>query len=466
MIRLPPSGIDISQNDLNFHLQQLDIYQGLLKQGFKKFEIIKYFQTKNVYEEIEQLKSSRTDLTAPSTVRMCAESYISSLEEFSPTKKSPASNDGMSLADKPLSDSTQTSHACEEHLFVPPHNNLSDQPPHSQSHAPRQSSLLRFGQAVSPDSPFDSHSRAKIAISPRSHIAYRPRSETYSYDQSEIDEEETTRDDTATARELEHLSLSQELLPVSEDGTRTTIRVVSNLRAEAEAFTPFHQRLEYVNQDQKGRYEMTTSSSSDEMSFPSSPPTFLPTKPSDIQQRPPSLPGIANTASDQLQRLLHTPDRQTHRQYFDGSFTVYDDSVPARLQPQTPADLSRGQYLDELMAAYTAPPGVIRSPLLPRSRHSRESRQASDEQSPTRRAILMRERRQREFVRGARVEGLIINRVRNDGPMAQTAWAEEVNNFWRDNLDADAVGEENFEDPVLIDAFRRLRTISGNRRAT
>ena len=41
MIRLPPSSISLSESDLQVHLKQIDIYQSLLQQGFKRDAILR-----------------------------------------------------------------------------------------------------------------------------------------------------------------------------------------------------------------------------------------------------------------------------------------------------------------------------------------------------------------------------------------------------------------------------------------
>jgi hypothetical protein len=41
MIRLPPSSISLSESDIQVHLKQIDIYQSLLQQGFKRDAILR-----------------------------------------------------------------------------------------------------------------------------------------------------------------------------------------------------------------------------------------------------------------------------------------------------------------------------------------------------------------------------------------------------------------------------------------
>lgn len=108
---------------------------------------------------------------------------------------------------------------------------------------------------------------------------------------------------------------------------------------------------------------------------------------------------------------------------------------------------------------------MLRSPLPFQGQYVHGLRQPSGDQSPTTRALLIRERRQREFDRGARIEGLRVNRVRTEQADTRVEDIQALGDLWRDDLDADAVGEENFNEPTLSGAVRRLQTISGNRRA-
>ena len=154
------------------------------------------------------------------------------------------------------------------------------------------------------------------------------------------------------------------------------------------------------------------------------------------------------------------------------------------MQPRTPADLARQALLTDQYAAYTAPPGMVRSSaaLLPIRLHSTAARLEPGEQSPTTRAMAMRERRQRELARGARAEADRLERLRlrdreriargfdsNDeegdgpGPALRTRTA------WRDELEGDRVGEENWEGELDLLAGtdvdgRGIRVLSGNAR--
>lgn len=68
-MRLPPTGISISQYDLSQTLQQLEIYEGLLRQGFKGAEIATYFrQQRNDQQSSQGVSLLPKPGPAPSTV--------------------------------------------------------------------------------------------------------------------------------------------------------------------------------------------------------------------------------------------------------------------------------------------------------------------------------------------------------------------------------------------------------------
>lgn len=464
MIRLPATGIDVSQNDLNFHLQQLDIYQGLLRQGFSKKEIVRYFKARQA-ETAQQGSQHGDPLTpAPSTFDLCTNlSFSTEPEVTRPSSRKSSSDSNIasehskhSPPESPANPSKPTANAAFASASIEHAGRL---------HAPRQTSLLRFAYGASSESPPEKHVDKDSPLSPRSNKTYRRRSETYSYDQSELDENDMVCMRTTT-EVLEHLSLDDELLPTSVESTRTTIRLVSNLRPEAEAFTPLYMRSKRnVNAELSKARVDSSSSPPESKSLPSSPPP-LPKRPAaGDEYSSPTLPPISGIVPTMRPKTPETAQRHTHRQYLDGTFSVYDDSMPARLQPQTPADLGRGNHVNEYYAAYTAPPGMVRTPVTG-GRYGHNPRQPSGDLSPTTRALLMRERRQREFMRSARVEGLRIGRTRGieDGGTEGRNTINQTINLWREDLDADSVGDENFEDGSATPDLRGIRAMSGNRR--
>jgi hypothetical protein len=118
------------------------------------------------------------------------------------------------------------------------------------------------------------------------------------------------------------------------------------------------------------------------------------------------------------------------------------------------------------------------------------------EQSPTVRAIGLRERRNRELARSVRAEQARLRSLRardealftRRALVAATAQQRSVGavgaaddndrhlqdrleamrqmqeDVWRDDLDADRVGEENFETGVDVNRRRTVRVVSGNAR--
>lgn len=429
MIRLPPTSIDISQSDLQTQLQHLDFCAGLLKQGFKKHEIIHYFRKRSNPKEPPAEGTSTYDL-------------LSRFEE------SEESSDSVSSACQNYDNTSQAQFASP--IQSPEDASTSNIAVGKKTYAPRQSSLLRFARGVS--SSEASENGTNTHFSPRSNITYRPRSKTYSYDQSELDEEDLMeRCSTPTDQlKLDHLSLDDGVVTGSTD--HTTVQLTSNLRPDARPFTPFHIRQAVAI------LEGPSTASSGRSSFPSPPPQ------NPDRSSSPSLPFVPRTPPPRTARIPSTVNARSQQQFLDGSFTVYNDSVPARSQPQTPAELDRGQFLSQYIAAYTAPPGMIRSSAARQGTNS--NRQASGELSPTAQAHMLRERRQREFARGLRVEGLRIDRSRTDTRRSGTGSGNDVDPFsvWRDDLDADGVGEENFEEASAGPMLRGMRVVSGNRR--
>lgn len=451
MIRLPPTGIDISQSDLQAQVQHLDFCAGLLKQGFKKREIVRYFRERNAdrrelpdhgtstYELLSRSEESEKVLSH--TPSACQSSEDDTQAQFASPIQSP---------EEPVNDSAA------EKDFRPP-KPTNDVVVGKRAHAPRQSSLLRFARAVSSEA--SDNGNSTLNFTPRPIVTYRPRSETYSYDQSEMDEEDIIHRCTTPTEKLEQLSLADDQL-VNTGSTNTTVHVTSSLRPDAQPFTPSLIRTSGIG-DHLSSPDPLSLLDSDPVSFPSSPPEV--SHPPDIGQSvSPSLPPLPCTPSANMPQMPSKIPAQSQQRSLDGTFNVYNDSVPARLQPQTPAELDRNHFLNQHNAAYTAPPGMIRSSA---ARHSvRNNRQVSGELSPTAQASMIRERRQRESRRGLRIEGLRIDRSRTFAGRAGGGNDIDPLDVWRDDLDADSIGEENFEDTTTGQMLRGMRAVSGNRR--
>ena len=168
-----------------------------------------------------------------------------------------------------------------------------------------------------------------------------------------------------------------------------------------------------------------------------------------------------------------TPRAQAHMQHMDGPGAVYDDRVPAYLQPRTPADLSRVVHITDREAAYTAPPGrTARTPaIIPQALLSPTHSFEPGEESPSRRAHTLRERRGRELRRSAMMEEAMWERFRImdvDDVSGRMHWdgpGPGLTNSWRDDFDADRVGEENFDEEGFMRTPRLEPRVQGSARA-
>ena len=520
MIRLPTTGISLSERDIDFHLHQAQLIHALRKQGFKKDDVARYL--KEHHAATAQAAYPYTNgltLTAPSTVELSLNRpYSSSTSDTDPTTLTgqesghsssveSTSESSVSFPDLPpdLSNSHQATPKIEG-LSRHKNQDASDDgavspdsmPPTMliNQHAPRKSSLLRFAQVASPERcPTGSGEEPILPVvvaTPRAR-KYRRRSTTYPHQSSEREStvevdiqhhvlegmNRMSLEDESLAAELETFSMPpphftsvrtssasdlQFASPVTGDGSEpspvvTFMRPTLNRRRSSSLFGP-------------------TYSTAD---IPSSPP--LPRTPARQHARrlesssgSPQLPTRPTPIRD-AGAFPRTEPRHYRHQLDGNSFSVYNDSLPSVSQPQTPADLSRQPLITEHEAAYTAPPGMIRSAHGGRNVWQQEP----GEQSPTARAITMRERRNRELTRSVRAEEVRLNRLRmrdeamftqraiqpaaaaNGGLMAETMLAMG-NDVWMEDLDADRVGEENFEAEAEVNGRRVMRTVSGNAR--
>ena len=367
--------------------------------------------------------------------------------------------------------------------------------------AVRQSSLLRFAQNVrTSSSPSTAQSETHLDYNdgeyllephsnphPRRRKNYRPRSHTYPYVESEADDtvsadalndyilHSSPPDAVAATMPLpvssaRLYSTSHELHITQDNETRSPGS--SSLRPEAEPFIPTalaplspttrsYSPAQTTLPDRTRRatpYPFNIparSSSSLAISSPQSdglpaapitpPQAEAPTQmldpstdsPVSLPKPPPSTPAPSLPRN----RPARTDPRTLHRQSRQGSsISIYNDSLPAAMQPQTPADLSRGQILTEYEAAYTAPPGMMgmASAGIPR-RHAEGGGDGTlepGEQSPTVRSARMRQWRGRELRRSVRVEAVRMRQDFVDGLNRDQSW--------RQDLDEHRVGEENF----------------------
>jgi len=190
---------------------------------------------------------------------------------------------------------------------------------------------------------------------------------------------------------------------------------------------------------------------------------------------PPQLPTTPSPAHGAVWiRTEPRRDRQ-HYSYLDGqALPVYNDSLPASSQPQTPADVARRRLITEYDATYTAPPGMIqnRADRLHGGFTADERDPRLGERSPIVRAMEIRGRMNREIARSTRflqrlrardaqrVQELV--RAPVDGPNELDGPRPAIDT-WRDVLEADRVGEENFEEvEAALDRGTGLRVVSGN----
>ena len=521
MIRLPHSSINLSEHDLAFHLQQIDIYHGLLKQGFKKSDIQRYFKEHDEANAAAATHSQHDITGAPSTVDLAVRRVLSS--EVSDSAHSAETCNSTSDDDETLNDvhnkQQESDNAGEPHDADRPSPTTAPVLPNHR-HAPRQSSLLRFAQVVSSDS-----TQSDVTEDAAKHPAlpartYRPRTETYSYNQSEGSEFGLTD-------RLSGLRITSTSLDSGDNTIGFLPASASPMRPDAETFVP-----EFGRQPLSGERDPSASPSQSALmhsthgvtptsSTPhvplsvltprrsslgattsgqgnrSSPRSECPSSPPDpaiasARHSPssPSLPTMPTTPTPARRdpRDARTEPRSQGLQYLDGSFPVYNDFLPPSSQPQTPAELSRHSTITEHRAAYTAPVGRIHTPTASGMRHAALIDQPeAGEQSPTRRAIGMRERRARELLRSARAEGLRLGRLRRQDRerMARGIDAEEwmarhteggrngpgpavLGELWEDQLEGDRVGDENWEGELEMLGDRgqgRIRVTSGNANA-
>ncbi|RMZ89167.1 hypothetical protein DV736_g3610, partial [Chaetothyriales sp. CBS 134916] len=424
MIRLPPTGISLSDSDIDFHLQQIDIYHGLLKQGFKKKEILRYFDEHQATQNPSPRPCSSLGSPSLTTVELAARRHSS-------RDRSP---DGQGVDDVPS-------------WTLPNHHSITQ----AHRHAPRQSSLLRFAQVVSSSSPPD---------------RTEPASDTHSENQPEASESQLV----SIISRL-HLSLRTDV-----GSCANSPRSIPRRWAEAEPFVPASQResssrSSLVNdaRDLSLPHRADTPQL-DQMSssMPSSPPTM-----STVNQDEPALLPIPSSPTlppmpadpvniDQQHRGVRTEARVRGRLHLElASFPVYNDGLPVVDQPQTPADLSRRLVVTEEGAAYTAPPGALYTASPTRRSRLTVTQGEIDygDQSPVALAMDSRERRTRELMRGVRAERMRLQRQLQrdrdviarglDGGVEASDRDDPgpttIPDFWRDDFEGDRVGDENWE---------------------
>ena len=304
----------------------------------------------------------------------------------------------------------------------------------------RHSSLLRFGQTITPESPDDASTtvvdQVPLPESPKSHmVTYGPHSQTYPGVESEADDE-TEPGILPFQYPVDELA-SLSIVPPTTPYIQPMSKICTPLRAEAREIAPLalpspigsiasqaSSQAEYQTEMARITPTLVTRGpqitpprqsslanqlipSSSQVSSPSSSPVLLPTP---LPATPSSVHPCPRTQTEP----------RTHHRYSNLSrLSIYNDHVSPTQQPQTAADLVRQPILTDHDTMYTAQPGSV----------SRSQRVVSNE-SPTRRRELWA-RWTREYERGEAVERRRRNRRR----------AERT--FWLDEWAADRVGEEN-----------------------
>lgn len=526
MIRLPPTSISLSEADIEFNLRQADIYYGLLRQGYKKNDIARYLDDYRK-AQAETSGPSHTDfnLSAPTTFELaCRRPFGPSMDEDTDKqepKKQVKSFGNLQTSSKHASKVSSDDCGFGKHQDAADtadgRNERSPSPESSvpamqvNKHAPRKSSLLRFSRGMSPERP-PLHPEDECGVGSSSNLTatkgYRRRSLTYSYKTSDPEESDAELSlQTLLTGHIDRLSLESPSRQSDDLAQSMPFVLPPSFTATSRAYTfgnhsfandlPDSQTSEMppgqllsTDSGTPRRSSSLLGQAGSSTSLPSSPPVLNASPietPSTIQaaSTSPELPAtptpIRNAAS-----FPRSEPRYYRHQYLDGNaFSIYNDSLPASSQPQTPADLSRGPFVTERDAAYTAPPGMVRTgpPNVSDLDGSRWERNAG-EQTPTARAISLRERRNRELQRSVRAEGIRLQRLRlrdeamftqrqtttndigGDGgnDEAARATAEVFQDAWRDDHDADRVGEENFEMEVGPSRPRPMRVVSGNAR--
>ncbi|OCT47311.1 hypothetical protein CLCR_02401 [Cladophialophora carrionii] len=519
MIRLPATSISLSERDIDFHLRQAELYHGLRKQGFKKDDVVRYLRD---YREAAAEAASQDkhgfDLSTPSTVELSSSrprpASTSNGDLPLPSKRGPGHPsstaptstscipfpDFASELSEPESDDGQLIYHkiqdVDDSRKVSPASMPSSI--NTNQHAPRKSSLLRFAQAASPERLSADTEDGTVGASVMNTAKakkYRRRSTTYPYQSSERESAGEAYVDGQVLDRMNRMSLGEDdlhdelssssfaLPPAYSDSVRTSsasdLQFASPMSGDGSGDSP---SLSFVhapvthrrNSDQLERgYSIADVSSSP-------PLPVTPVREFTRRARASSDSSQVPTTPTPIRKASSVPrtEPKPYRQQLDGhSFSVYNDSLPASSQPETPADLSRQPLITEHEAAYTAPPAMIRS-----GHHGQHTWELDmGEQSPTARAMTLRGRRNRELTRSVRAEGVRLNRLmmRDEAMLTQrglraaaaangdavvAALPQIPDDVWRDNLDADRVGEENLEAELDVGGRRVMRAVSGNAR--
>lgn len=495
MIRLPPTSISLSESDIQSHLHQVDIYHGLRKQGFKQHEITRYladyrlstvpgaanfpddYPTK-ILSTVE-LALRQPDLP-PAQESLPEQEPNTTIGRTSHTKR-PWLTESCRNAEISRSPDTVTHEIGDAEESIDGDGAAESTSPvalpqqlRKSNHAPRKSSLLRFSKAAASDSPPpDTQDLISPASAPfLTPLRYRRRSHPSPSQLSPHDRDE------------DGLSTAVSRMSISESAVHNSSRESLLEDPDMSLPPPFSTAREACHLE-RARESYWSSSSSDQTDrrsrsndspdslvaladIPSSPPIgsssperYPAASSSDeTGNTPPRTPVPARTAF--LDRRTE-PRRYRHR-YLDGNaFSVFNDSLPASDQPQTPADLSRRPLLSEHDASYTAPPGMIRNVSTSARAPGLTMHLDPGELSPLARAINLSHRRNREMRRSVRSnldrirrESELVERIREIGLDRPT---DPVT--WMDEFELDRLGDENFKSEFDLNQ-RTMRVVSGN----
>jgi hypothetical protein len=338
-------------------------------------------------------------------------------------------------------------HVCHIQQLVD-HNMIVSSPESSPALGPvlyrhskvRHSSLLRFGQTITPESsdgastteadpvPLPESSKPRV-------VTYRPRSQTFPRVESEADNE--TEPGTPPFQypvdELANLSIGRPPTPYIRPMSKgcTPLRVearefsplalpspIGSITSQASSQTEYQAEIARITPSLVTRGPQITPlrrsslanqliSSSSQVSSPSSSPV-------------PLMAPLLATPSPVHPRPRTQTESRTHKGCSNPSrLSIYNDYISPTQQPQTPADLACEPILTNRDTMYTAPPGSVV-----------QSQRVVSNENPTRRREMWA-RRTREYERAEAVEHGRVNRQR----------AERTS--WRDEWAADRVGEEN-----------------------
>ena len=249
MLRLPPTSISLSADDVSECLENLGTYHGLLKQGFKQHDIRVWMKEKR--EAIQPAGQHYHDLgdPVPSTVDLAVRAQTR-YEEALPIRTTAPTRDNNQR--RPSRKAT-TSDSRSDHEVA------NDEDPREQAaptdlqhasmpqrHAPRKSSLLRFSQMPSSESSSSSNNLSAQDLDfpiPLPARTYRPRTDTYSYEQSEESEQANI------AGVLSDLHIDS----APSDSATECNGVTRTMRPEAESFIPAQEAAAMPSLDEASR---------------------------------------------------------------------------------------------------------------------------------------------------------------------------------------------------------------------